>query len=112
MAIAQRTSDTYAEHLHRGIGLYLIARQSAAEDEAAAEGLLCKAAGELMLAQCERAEEARPSWYLHLVWARLGQSLPAERSLRRAAGAASQADLTPAEQRDLAVATVGGRRQR
>jgi hypothetical protein len=105
MAIAQRGGDAYAEHLNRGIGLYLIARQTAAEAPDAAEGMLCKAAGELTLAQRERPEEARPHWYLHLTWSRLGQSLPAARSLR-AAAAANPAGLTPAERRDLALAAA------
>jgi Flp pilus assembly protein TadD len=101
MAVAQRDGDTYAEHLHRGIGLYLIARQTAAD----AEALLCKAARELGLAQRERPQESRPHWYLHLVWSRLGQSLPARRSLHQAADLADDSDLTPAEHRDLVLAT-------
>jgi hypothetical protein len=106
MAVAQRNGDAYAEHLHRGIGLYLIARQTA-EDAAESEALLCKAAGELALAQQARPQEARPYWYAYLVWSRLGQSLPAGRSLRQAAHRADDADLTPAERRDLVLATGG-----
>jgi hypothetical protein len=107
MAIAERTGDAYGEHLQRGIGLYLLARQTAGDDPAGAESLLCKAAGELTLAQRERPEEARPFWYLHLVWTQLAQSQPARRSLERAAALAEFADLTPAERRDLALATAG-----
>jgi tetratricopeptide (TPR) repeat protein len=105
MAIAQHDADAYAEHLHRGIGLYLIARQSA-DDPAAAEGLLCKAAGELTLAQRAHPDLARPHWYLHLVWSRLGLSQSAARSLGRAAEAADLGDLSPAERRDLALAAA------
>ena len=105
MAIAQHDADAYAEHLHRGIGLYLIARQSA-DDPAAAEGLLCKAAGELTLAQRARPDEARPHWYLHLVWSRLGLSQSAARSLCRAVETADLSDLSPAERRDLSLAAA------
>src|SRR5207245_2854640 len=72
MAIATRESDAYAEHLHRGIGLYVLALQNAPTDEAAAESLFCKAAGELTLALRAKPDAARAHWYLHLVWTRLG----------------------------------------
>jgi hypothetical protein len=106
VAIAGRTADAYSEHLHRGIGLYLLAGQNRGADAADAEGLLCKAAGELTLAQRERPAEARPHWYLYLVWSQLGQSRPADRSLDRATALAPFADLTPAERRDLSLAMV------
>jgi hypothetical protein len=102
VALAEQSADRYGEHLHRGIGLYLLAGQAADTD--AAEGLLCKAAGELALAARDHPAEARPQWYLHLVWARLAQSQPAERHLRRAAALAPYADLSFAERRDLALA--------
>src|SRR5207249_618524 len=54
MAIAQRNGDAYAEHLNRGIGLYLLAGQDVTQDEAAVERLLCKAAAVLTLAQRAR----------------------------------------------------------
>ena len=54
MAIARESEDAYHEHLHRGIGLFLLARQRSAlpdpEEGLSAEGLLFKAAGELTLA--------------------------------------------------------------
>ncbi|HEY1380375.1 MAG TPA: hypothetical protein VGF55_26470 [Gemmataceae bacterium] len=99
MTAAERAGDGYGEHLHRGIGLYLLADQ----DVDGAEGLLCKAAGELTLASRERPAEARPHWYLYLVWGRLAQSQPAGRHLRRAADLAAHADLSPAERRDLSL---------
>jgi hypothetical protein len=103
--LAEILQDEYAENLHRGIGLYLLACQRATmpntEEEPAAEGLLFKAARELRAAGAERPEEARPCWYLHKVWSRLAQQQPAERWLRAAADAAAFTDLTPAERREL-----------
>jgi hypothetical protein len=99
VAVAEQAGDAYGEHLHRGIGLYLLAGQDAADSEA----LLCKAAGELTLAARERPAEARPHWYLHLTWAKLGQSQPAEQHRVRAATLAHDADLAPHERRDLVV---------
>jgi tetratricopeptide (TPR) repeat protein len=105
MEIAEGDEDEYGEHLHRGIGLYLLARQRAelgeVEGGLSAEALLCKAAGELTLARLRRPDEARPWWYLHEVWSQLGQQQPAGRSLRAAAATAPLTYLTPAEQRDL-----------
>jgi len=103
MAIAARRRDAYAEHLHRGIALYLLTiRQN---DEAAAESLLCKAAGELTLARNAKPDAARAHWYLHLVWTTLGQERPAARALAAATERRLLSDLTPAERRDLALAT-------
>jgi tetratricopeptide (TPR) repeat protein len=108
MEIAAGLGDEYAERLHRGIGLYLLALKRAelggAGAPAAAEELLCKAAGELTLARLERPGEARPCWYLHGVWERLGQRQPAERSLRAAERHAGLSYLTPAELRRLHLA--------
>ncbi len=109
MEIAEDEGDDYAEHLHRGIGLFLLARERAAlgetdDDEPSVEGVLCKAAGELSLARLRRREEARPSWYLHEVWTSLDQRRPAERHLREADLAAPFSYLTPAEKRDLSLA--------
>ena len=105
MAIAEKGGDAYAEHLNRGVGMYLLAGR----DPAAAEALLCKAAGELTLAQREKPDEARPSWYLYLVWSRLGQFTPARAGLRRAARLAALSGLTPAERGDLALADAADR---
>ncbi len=111
MEIAEANQDAYAEHLHRGIGLYLLARESAAFAEAEAvmpsESLYCKAAGELTLALDERPEEARPNWYLHEVWSRLAQRRPARRCLHEAENAAPFSYLTPFEQRGLQLASQG-----
>ena len=111
MELAEREDDDYATHLHRGIGLYLLARQqeSLSDDEEgySPESLLCKAAGELILAGRERPDEARPCWYLFEVWSQLAQRQPAARWLRTAKAAAAFSYLTPAERRDLETAIRG-----
>ena len=108
MEIAETADDDYHEHLHRGIGLYFLARQRASlpnpEDQLPVEGLLCKAAAELTIAHRDRPEMARPSWYLFEVWSRLAQRQPALRSLREAEASATNLDLTPAERRGLELA--------
>lgn len=112
MQLAESRADEYDEHLHRGIGLYLLALQQGrrVEGEVSAESLLCRAAGELTQAHRVHPDEARPSWYLHEVWSRLAQSQPAARCLRAAAAAAPFSYLTPAEERGLYLAY--GQRER
>lgn len=104
MEIARRRGDPYTEHLHRGIGLYLVAVRLAKDDSGEAERLLCKAASALKDAQSERPDEARPAWYLYCVWSQLDQPRPAERALRKAIANAPFSNLTPAEARDVALA--------
>lgn len=109
MDIAAAIEDEYARHLHRGIGLYWLARQRGAagedeDDKLSREALLCQAASELVQARRERPDEARPCWYLHEVWSNLGQQQPAQRWLRAAEEAAPFSYLTPAEQRELHLA--------
>jgi tetratricopeptide (TPR) repeat protein len=111
MEIATRIEDEYEEHLHRGIGLLLLARQRADlpdEDDSQlpVEGLLCQSAGELTLAHQEKPEEARPVWYLHQVWSELCQTQCARKALRIASDAAPFSYLTPAEQRSLHLAVA------
>lgn len=109
MEIAESGADGYGEHLNRGIGLYHLAVQRAAlqdpDDELAPEALLCKAAGELTLAQMDRPDDARPAWYLHEVWSRLAQRKPALRCLHAAVAAAPFSHLTAAEQRSIQLAS-------
>lgn len=106
--IAEALEDDYEEHLHRGIGLYLIALERTIlpepDGELSTEELLCKSAGELSLARLVRPEEARPCWYLYEVWSHLSQRQPALRRLRQASAAAPFSFLTPAEQRSLQLA--------
>lgn len=109
MEIAEAEEDEYGLHLHRGIGLYCLARERASlpdggEGELSSEGLLFQAASEFALARLARPDEARPCWYLHEVWSRLGRRQPATRWLRAAEAAAPFSRLTPAEQRDLFLA--------
>jgi tetratricopeptide (TPR) repeat protein len=112
MELALTQEDSYNAHLHRGIGLYLLARESAAlpgaGPELSSEGLLCKAARELALAQGQRPHEARPNWYLYAVRWRLDQPAAARRCLRAAAAAAPFSYLTPFEQRGLYLASQAG----
>jgi tetratricopeptide (TPR) repeat protein len=109
MEIAESQEDDYGEHLNRGIGLYLLAKQRQALPESAggeisAEGMLCKAAGELTLATRGRPDEARPCWYLSAVWTELAQRRPATRWLRAARAAAPFSYLTPGERDALRLA--------
>jgi hypothetical protein len=115
MELALLEEDDYAEHLHRGVGLYYLACQSVEVGETTGklnvESLLCQAAGELSLAKLQRPEEARPCWFLYQVWAKLGQKRPAERNLRDAAKTCYFSYLTPPERRliYLAIASKEGR---
>ena len=108
MEIGEKQGDEYTERLHRGIGLYLLAQKrldlGGAGAARLAEELLCKAAAELTLARMYRPDEARPCWYLHGVWARLGQQQPAVKWLRAAQESAGLSYLTPAEGRELHLA--------
>jgi tetratricopeptide (TPR) repeat protein len=106
MEIARQRGDEYREHLHRGIGLYLIAAQLAGQRQSSdTERLLFKAAGALKEAQDRRPDDTRTAWYLYRVWSQLDQPRPAERALRKAAANAIGSDLTPSETRDLAMAS-------
>jgi len=106
MEIAQERHDEYAEHLHRGVGLYLVAARLVERDgdPAEIERLLCKAALALKDAQAKRPEDARAAWYLYKVWSQLDQPRPAAKALRQAAAAAPFSTLTACEARDLAMA--------
>jgi tetratricopeptide (TPR) repeat protein len=105
MELAEEFEDEYAEHLHRGIGLYLLACQSAAiadpDSVLAGEGLLFRATRELNCAWAERPDEARPCWYLHKAWAQLAQQQQATRWLHAAQDAAAFSDLSTAERAEL-----------
>jgi hypothetical protein len=114
MEIARSGNDEYGEHLHRGIGLYWLARiqsnRDDTRDEGVTEGLLCKAAGELTLAYHERPDEARPNWYLYQVWTRLAHQQPARKHLRVARAASEYSTLTPGERREMALTPVENER--
>jgi tetratricopeptide (TPR) repeat protein len=106
MEIARARDDAYAEHLHRGIGLYLVGSRLADKDAGEAERLLCKAAAALKEAQAMRPDDARPAWYLYRVWSQLDQPRPAERALRKAIANAPFSWLTTAESRELAAVNL------
>lgn len=105
MQIAEQMGTSYEEHLHRGIGLWLLARDHAGKQhwngQETREALLFRAAGELKLARERRPEEARPCWYLSQVWKQLLQSQPARKYLRTAALKADVSFLTPTERREM-----------
>lgn len=108
--IATADGDAYREHLHRGIGLFLLAKRVQAKPEDGApdpQKLLFKAAAELKTAAQSRPEEARAHWYAYEVWTHLGQSFPARTSLRRARDCAALSDLTSAEREGLTAACEG-----
>jgi hypothetical protein len=115
MELAERQGDEYREHLHRGIGLYLLAQKRAelrdARSRRLAEELLCKAAAELTLARVSRPSQARPCWYLYGVWTSLAQRQPAIRWLREAEHYGPMNDLTPAERRELYMASAERKRE-
>jgi tetratricopeptide (TPR) repeat protein len=108
MELADNCQDEYAAHLHRGIGLYLLACQRATlpdpQGELAVEGVLFKAVAELSAALADRPDAARPCWYLYKIWSLVGQAHPATRWLRTAEDVALFNDLTPAELRELRAA--------
>lgn len=106
MEIARLREDAYTEHLHRGIGLFIVATrliESGKTDDV--ERILIKSAGALKEAQSKRPDEARPAWYLYQVWTKLDQPRPAEKCLQKAVATAPLSNLTDAESRDLFLAT-------
>ena len=107
MELAESAEDDYGAHLHRGIGLFLLARDQETrpdDQRLCPESLLCRAAAELTLARAERPDEAQPCWYLYEVWSCLSQRQAALRCLREADEAAPFSYLTPAEQGRLTLA--------
>lgn len=105
MEIALADEDAYGARLHRGIALFFLSQQIAKlpdpQGELSTEGLLFKAAGELSAARALDRDMARPCWYLHRVWSKLGQSNQAHRFLSETRDRAPCNDLTPGEMRSL-----------
>jgi hypothetical protein len=116
LEVHEKLGDGYLVHLHRGIGMYLLARQRGVlpdpDGELPAEALLCKAIAELTRAHSMRQGEARACWYLHAAWRQLSQAGPARRWLAEASRNAAFAELTPAEARDLWLAERNEARSR
>src|SRR5262249_14002061 len=106
--IAEDRNNDYEEHLHRGIGLYLLACRRATEPDPDGEysvsSILCRAAGELQEARKEQPDEARPHLYLYRVWSRLGQAAAASNALAAADHHALLSELTPHERQELQIA--------
>jgi tetratricopeptide (TPR) repeat protein len=106
--IGEALNSDYLIHLHRGIGMLLLATQRATLDspnsELSVEALLCKAAAELSRARALRPSDGRTCWYLHLAWRQLAQHAPARRWLAEARRLAPISDMTPSERRDLILA--------
>jgi tetratricopeptide (TPR) repeat protein len=97
--LATASGNTYAYHLHRGIGLLVLAGETEqdAVTDATTQRLVCRSIRELEMARKIRPDDARPHWYLHLAWSRLGQSQPALTHLARARDSAPFSNLTSAE---------------
>jgi tetratricopeptide (TPR) repeat protein len=110
LEVGDALGEEYLVQLHRGIGMLLLARQRAVLDdpngEMPVEALLCKSIAALTRAQALGPSEARPCWYLHVAWRQLAQPQPARRWLAEARRRAALSELTPAEQRDLLLATA------
>lgn len=104
MELALERKDEYAERLHRGIGLCLLAQKHDALDDEhpeLTEQLIFKAIRELEAAQECRKSDARPAWYRYQCWTMLNQPRPAEKCLRICEKNAVFSELTPAELREI-----------
>jgi Tfp pilus assembly protein PilF len=107
MEIAQDRDDAYGEHLHRGIGMVLLARQLEAgigsEDVEPGfrERLLCKAVAELNRARKLRPDEPRPHCYLVEVFTKLDQPRSADKASQTAKSLAALLPLPPNELKAL-----------
>jgi tetratricopeptide (TPR) repeat protein len=103
--LAAIDADDLSERLHRGIALYLLSRDPSLvpskDEDTDAESVLCKAIFELSAAHAAAPDDARPCWYLHLAWRRLGQDQPAQRWLNECARRAPLSHLTSAERLGL-----------
>jgi tetratricopeptide (TPR) repeat protein len=103
--LAAIDADDLAERLHRGIGLYLLSKDpslvDSPDEDVDAESVLFKAIAELRIAHAVAPADARPCWYLHLAYRRLGKDLPAKRWLNEAARLAPTSHLTANERDSL-----------
>lgn len=112
--IGEKLELPYDEHLHRGVGLYLLANRRASEPnpngEFSVPSLLARSARELQAARQAAPEQARAHFYLARVWRKLDQPAAAAQSLAEADRLAPTSPLTPREQRDLTEAVLAERR--
>ena len=95
MALAEGTGDAYAEALHRGVGLLLLAERGDAE--ALNEPTLAKAVASLQAAHDERPDAARPCVYLARALRALGQPAAARAAAEKARDRLPDPSLTPTE---------------
>lgn len=102
--VARAELDEYHEHLHRGIGLLVVARKAGDADDRFVEKTLFQAIEELKSAAASKPDEARPHWYLYEAWSELGQRHPAETALRRARALEPVGGLTKFEAREMSLA--------
>jgi tetratricopeptide (TPR) repeat protein len=106
--IAEAEQNVFAEHLHRGLGLYELACHRAKVNDVGKEpsvaDILGRAALSLQDARNEDPNAARPHWYLHLIWSRLGQHQAAKQALLQADERKFFAGLTQREKRELQMA--------
>jgi tetratricopeptide (TPR) repeat protein len=103
--LAAIDADDTAERLHRGIGLYLLSKDPSLKasegEDVDAESVLCKAIFELVAAHVAAPDDARPCWYLHLAYRRLGKDQPAKRWLNECVRRAPTSHLTASERHSL-----------
>lgn len=108
--IAEVEQDAFTEHLHRGIGLFELAREKARRSNASAsrevDSILGRAALSLHDARTYDPRSARLYWYLYKVWSHLGQHSAACQALVQADELKFFAELTPQEKRDLQLASL------
>ncbi len=104
LEIAVEKGDTYGEHLHRGIGLTLLAQRILEIEEEKsenAETLLCKAIKELKKAREAQTNDAQAAWYLSKCYRGLGESAQADRMISIAKENASLNSLPAKELREI-----------
>jgi tetratricopeptide (TPR) repeat protein len=105
MEQAIQRKDLHAEHLHRGIGLFLLAQvqwQAKHGDAEVASELFCKAVIEFKDATEDQPNDAKAWWYLHQIWTYLNQQQAAKLTLQKAKEALAYSKLTPAEEKAIA----------
>jgi hypothetical protein len=106
--LSERNECGFDAHLHRGLGLYWLARQrkeiGEPDLELPHEVILVKSATELQNAFVHNPFDARVSVYLHSIWKQLGQGALAVSWLYRAREATLFSPLHSTEQHQLEIA--------
>jgi len=116
MELAEDEGNLPQYHLHRGMGLYYLAQsiQDPATGQPVSktadagflpdrQDLLLKVVRELLEAQRLSPADTRSAWYLSKAWRELGQTTQADFWMQKVAMAHVPGDLTPQEERELAV---------